>query len=150
MINIVSTLAIIAILLLVGSDWLYVMPVVFSSNLLWWVLLTLILGALNHWYLIAAHPKKGYALREHDLHFCCGLFFYKHLCQPILRIQHVEIKRGLAERRLGLASLIVYSAGSTLDTFQIPGLELEQAVKMRGYILNHHDLILEEVNENGS
>lgn len=92
---------------------------------------------LHHWF---ADPIKTYALREHDINFESGLIFRKLVSQPLLRIQHIEIKRGPIERKAGLATLQVFSAGGISHTFVIPGLEHEHAIKLRQFILDHKDL----------
>ncbi len=91
-------------------------------------------------YHFFADPLKKYALREHDLNFQSGLIFRSTVSQPILRIQHIEIKRGPIERKAGLATLQVFSAGGSSHTFNIPGLENEKAVTLRQFILDHKDL----------
>lgn len=88
-------------------------------------------------YCFLAFPRKRYALREHDLSFHSGLWFEKSVTQPILRIQHIELKRGPIERRAGLATLQVFSAGGALHTFEIPGLPVAEAKKIRQFILRH-------------
>jgi membrane protein YdbS with pleckstrin-like domain len=91
-----------------------------------------------------ADQQKRYALRELDLNYSSGLFFHKIVSQPITRIQHIELKRGPVERYVGLATLQVFSAGGATHTFEIPGLRLESAQKIRHFILHHKD-----VSENG-
>lgn len=86
-----------------------------------------------------ADPCKGYALREHDVSFRTGLFFKKSITQPILRIQHIELKRGPIERKIGLATLQVFSAGGVMHTFEIPGLPLSTAKSLRQFILQHKE-----------
>lgn len=88
-----------------------------------------------------ADPLKTYALREHDLSFQSGVIFRKKVTQPITRIQHIELKRGPIDRKIGLATLQVFSAGGALHTFEIPGLELSKAQKLRQFILQHRDSV---------
>ena len=57
------------------------------------------------------------------------------MIQPIRRIQHVELTREPVEKRLGLANLRLYSAGSGKATFAIPGLRLLTAARTRRYVL---------------
>lgn len=92
-------------------------------------------------YHIAADPKKSYALREHDLSYSSGLVFRQCVTQPITRIQHIELKRGPIERKVGLATLEVFSAGGALHTFEIPGLKLATAQQIRQFILQHKDAV---------
>ncbi|WP_371187497.1 PH domain-containing protein [Thalassotalea maritima] len=99
-----------------------------------------VVGLLTTLYRHIADPKKGYALREQDLSYQSGLVFRSVVTQPILRIQHVEIKRGPLERQAGLANLQVFSAGGAAYTFEIPGLSIQTAENIRQYILSHKDL----------
>ena len=86
-------------------------------------------------YRFKAARVTRYAIRDHDLLLRSGLFWQSEVIQPIKRIQHVELLRGPLERRLGLANVRLYSAGSGKATFTIPGLRLLTAARMRRYIL---------------
>ncbi|GLS84095.1 PH domain-containing protein [Paraferrimonas haliotis] len=103
-------------------------------------LAVIVLFLLSLCYVHFADKKKKFALREQDLSYHSGLFFFSTLTQPILRIQHVEIKQGPLERRFGLANIQVYSAGGELHTFQIPGLALAKAEQIRQFILSNKDI----------
>ncbi len=99
-----------------------------------------VLGTLwfaYHWF---ADTKIKYAVREQDISKQSGLIFRGLSCQPILRVQHVEVKRGPLDRWAGLAKLQVFSAGGEMHTFEIPGLLLEQAEQIRQFILDHKDV----------
>ncbi|TRX58188.1 PH domain-containing protein [Thalassomonas sp. M1454] len=98
------------------------------------------IGLLKYLYSYFADPKKKYALREQDISYQSGLIFRKTVSQPILRVQHVELKRGPVERKVGLASLQVFSAGGAMHTFEVPGLDYDNAENIRQYILSHKDL----------
>ncbi len=78
---------------------------------------------------------KGYAVREHDVTLRSGLFWKSEIIQPIRRIQHIELTRGPVEKRVGLANIVLYGAGSTGATFTIPGLSLRTAVRLRRVVL---------------
>ncbi|MBU3021446.1 PH domain-containing protein [Aestuariibacter sp. A3R04] len=95
------------------------------------------LSFMYHWF---ADKRILYALREQDLSLQKGLFFRSLACQPVLRIQHIELKRGPLDRLVGLAKLQVFSAGGAGHTFEIPGLAVSQAQKIRQFILAHKDV----------
>ncbi len=90
-------------------------------------------------YKALADVRKFYALREQDISFTSGVLFKKTVSQPILRVQHVELKRGPIDRKIGLAKLQVFSAGGAMHTFEIPGLKLDDAESIRQFILSHKD-----------
>ncbi|MDK2762431.1 MAG: PH domain-containing protein [Alteromonas macleodii] len=95
------------------------------------------LWALYHFF---ADVRIFYAIREQDISKQSGLIFRKLSCQPILRVQHVEVNRGPLDRWAGLASLQVFSAGGEMHTFEIPGLSIERAEQLREFILAHKDI----------
>jgi hypothetical protein len=106
--------------------------------------LFLLLAILVVIYTYLADKKKGYCIREQDISYRSGLIFRKIVTQPILRIQHVELNRGPVDRKIGLAKLQVFSAGGAMHTFEVPGLPLALAEKLRQTILNHKNLQIED------
>jgi hypothetical protein len=95
-------------------------------------------------YLSYADKHKYYALREQDISYTSGLLFKTVITQPILRIQHVELKQGPIERRQALAKLQLFSAGGALHTFEIPGLTLEKAHSIRQFIIDHKTFAIKQ------
>ena len=98
------------------------------------------LGGVWFVYHVFADTKIKYAVREQDISKQAGLIFRGFSCQPVLRVQHVDVKRGPIDRWAGLAKLQVFSAGGEMHTFEIPGLPLENAEKIRQFILDHKDV----------
>lgn len=117
------------------------LPNSFVNALPYIIWVVAILGFLNTWISHVSDLVKFYALRELDLHYASGLFFRKIVSQPITRIQHIELKRGPIERKVGLATLQVFSAGGEMHTFQIPGLPVDTAQQLRQFILQHKDVV---------
>lgn len=85
----------------------------------------------------AAARARGYGVREHDLTYYSGVFWRQQSVQPLARVQHVEVNRGPIEKRAGLASVKMFSAGSGSATFTIPGLPLAVAEDLREHALAH-------------
>ncbi|CAA0347753.1 conserved hypothetical protein [Alteromonas infernus] len=105
-------------------------------------IVTAIIALATIWalYHVFADVRIFYAIREQDISKQSGLIFRKLSCQPILRVQHVEVNRGPLDRWAGLASLQVFSAGGEMHTFEIPGLTLDKAEQLREFILAHKDI----------
>ncbi|WP_068546287.1 PH domain-containing protein [Thalassotalea crassostreae] len=140
LVHLVSTLIIVLIIAaMVHQPWLDLPNglVIFLTVVLY---ASATIGLLLTLYVNFADPLKKYVLREEDVSYQSGLFFQKTISQPILRVQHVELKRGPVERKVGLATLQVFSAGGALHTFEIPGLEFELAEHIRQFILEHKDV----------
>lgn len=140
-INIITTVLLTGSWLLIWLQPFWPVNQTLGSILLWGGAALSLLGLLSVGYCYLAYPRKAYALRQHDLSFRSGLVFQKSVTQPILRIQHIELKRGPLERRFGLASLQVFSAGGAMHTFKIPGLLLTDAQAIRQLILQHRDTL---------
>lgn len=78
---------------------------------------------------------KGYALRDHDIHYRAGVIWQKFITLPFNRIQHVEVESGPVERFFKLASVKIYTAGGGKTDMTIPGLGFAQATKLRDFII---------------
>ncbi len=91
-------------------------------------------------YTFFANKRLGFCLREQDITLFKGLLFRKVITQPICRIQHIEVKQGPIDRKVGLAKLHIFSAGDISQTFIIPGLRKTTAQNIRSLILNHKEL----------
>ena len=98
------------------------------------------LGVFSVIFGYLSDKAKSYALRECDISFYSGVIFKKVVIQPLLRLQHIELKRGPIERKLDLATIQVFSAGGAMHTFELPGLQHEQALQLRQFILDHKDV----------
>lgn len=70
----------------------------------------------------ARYRRWGYEVREDSLYLERGVFTRVRTVVPYVRIQHVDSARGPVERLTGLASTIVYTAGSRGADVSIPGL----------------------------
>jgi len=71
--------------------------------------------------------KKGYAIREHDAIFKEGLISETTIIIPFNRVQHVALHQGFISRKLGLASIELFTAGGSSSDLKIPGLLLADA-----------------------
>ena len=80
--------------------------------------------------------RRGYALRKHDIALRKGVFWQRQVIQPFVRIQHIELARGPIEKRLELAGLRIFSAGTGAETMTIPGLNLATAQRIRSHLLD--------------
>lgn len=140
LVQLVSALLIMLLLLVALYQPFIELPELLTTFLNIALMAVSVIGLASTCYVHFADPKKGFALREQDISYQSGLIFQTTVSQPILRIQHVELKRGPIDRKVGLANLQVFSAGGAMHTFEIPGLELQQAEHMRQFILAHKDI----------
>ena len=68
-----------------------------------------------------------YQVRADSLYLRRGVLTRVNTVAPYVRIQHVDTRRGPIERVFGLATTVVYTAGSRGADVSIPGLTPERA-----------------------
>jgi len=77
----------------------------------------------------------GYCLRQYDLHLRTGALWRCTTSVTLNRIQHLEVSQGPLERLLGIARLLVYTAGGSGQDLAIPGLAKARADQLRLHVL---------------
>lgn len=75
----------------------------------------------------ARYHAWRYIVREDSLFLSRGVITRVRTVVPYVRLQHVDVSRGPIERSLGLATVVVYTAGSRGADVTIPGLTPEEA-----------------------
>jgi len=78
--------------------------------------------------------KKGYAFREHDAIYKSGLISETTTIIPFNRVQHVALHQGFISRKLGLASIELFTAGGSSSDLEIPGLLLADAQLIKNLV----------------
>lgn len=73
----------------------------------------------------------GFALRDTDLYLRNGVLFRTTSIVPNARIQHVDTRHGPLDRWLGLASVVVFTAGHRGAIIAIPALAADEAEEIR-------------------
>jgi len=77
------------------------------------------------------YRRWSYEIREDALYLDRGVVTQVRTAVPLVRIQHVDSRRGPVERVVGLASCVVYTAGSRGADVRIPGLTPDGADDLR-------------------
>ena len=95
-----------------------------------WLLLALFYWLNDVW----SFRASGYALREQDLHYQTGWWWRKLRVVSFNRIQHLSLDSEFIERKYGLASLAIYTAGAGQADFKIRGLRRETALQIKELI----------------
>jgi len=76
----------------------------------------------------------GYSESEDELHIRHGLLVRVRTIVPFGRVQHIDVAQGPIERRFGLATLILHTAGTRAAAVPLPGLAQAEAERMRDRI----------------
>ena len=77
------------------------------------------------------YAARGYSTEGDRLRVVRGLLWRKDTVVPFGRVQHIDVARGPLERHYGLATLVVHTAGTHNASVSLPGLGVEDAVRMR-------------------
>lgn len=70
-------------------------------------------------------------LRDDNLYIERGVFTRTKTVVPYVRVQHVDSQRSPLERTVGLATVVVYTAGSRSSDVAIPGLTPDRAEELQ-------------------
>jgi len=76
----------------------------------------------------------GFHLDEENLHVARGLWVRTRTLVPLVRVQHIDVAQGPIQRRYGLGTLVVHTAGVLSTSVSLPGLPHERALAMRDAI----------------
>ena len=100
------------------------------------VLLSLMLVLLSSALLLvlklpaARYRHLRYLVHEGGLRIRRGVLWRRVIWIPITRVQHTDFSQGPVERKYGLATLTVHTAGTTGASISLPGLEYELASRL--------------------
>ena len=103
----------------------------------------IIISGLLALFPLLSYKKKKYAFRKHDVLFKKGLIFKSTHISPYIRLQHVVIKQGWYAKKLGLATLVMYTAANNFSDISIPGLTLDEAERWKSFLMNR----IQELND---
>jgi hypothetical protein len=81
-----------------------------------------VVGTLGVLLALARYRAWSYEVRDDALYLERGVVTQVRTVVPFVRIQHVDSSRGPVERAVGLASTVVYTAGSRGADVTVPGL----------------------------
>lgn len=87
--------------------------------------------AFFFWNTVKLQKNYGYALREKDILYRRGFLVNKITVVPFNRIQHVSTTRGVLDKKLGIATLNIFTAGGSGSDIKIPGLEPDLAFRLK-------------------
>lgn len=129
--------------LLVGLYFLnFIENKLFTSNLLIVVAAgVLFLGFITFLIYKIGFQKRGFAFRTFDVIYKSGVISETTTIIPFNRVQHVALHQGLFSRSFGLATIQLFTAGEHSADLKIPGILLEDALKMKNFIS-------QKINEN--
>lgn len=76
--------------------------------------------------------SDGFALRR-------GRLWQSETRVPSTRVQHLDLKRGPLERRFGLSTLVIHTAGTRHSAVSLSGLDADDAERLRDRLARQSD-----------
>lgn len=99
-------------------------------------LVVMVAGLLIAWLYPAAYYRRlRYGVDETGLLIQSGLLWRSQHALPRARIQHSDVAQGPLERRYGVGTLKLYTAGSRYTKIELPGLAHAEALALRDALL---------------
>jgi uncharacterized protein len=78
-----------------------------------------------------------FEIRQQEIYIERGILTRIKTIAPYRRVQHLDVQQGILERLMGLAMLVIYTAGTRGADITIPGLPLEYAEALRDQLKNY-------------
>jgi hypothetical protein len=122
---------IVVVLLVPVSVKLDLMPVAVA------LLLAVTLGLWLGWRYAARYATRYAAMHLSDgVLIRRGVWWRSEIFVPRARIQHTEVNQGPLDRRWGMASVSLHTAGTRLENITLPGLPRDVAEGLRDELLD--------------
>lgn len=91
-----------------------------------------VLGAGFGWWLgLKQYRHTFWRLDDEGLALRRGKLWQRETRVPASRVQHLDLKRGPLQRRRGLATLVVHTAGTRHSAVTVPHLDAVDAERLR-------------------
>jgi len=121
-----APLVVITIVLAVGG----IPGAVYFALLGGWLLLVSLALSFAYAWPAAHHKRLHYLVDERGLRIRRGVFWRSVIWIPISRVQHTDFSQGPVQRRFGLATLTVHTAGTSGASISLAGLEHTIAARL--------------------
>lgn len=93
-------------------------------------------GALLMWrWPSLSYRYLRYGVDETGIAIESGVIWRSRIALPRVRIQHTDVSQGPLERRYGIGTLKLYTAGSRHTKIELPGLNHDEAIALRDALL---------------
>jgi uncharacterized protein len=93
-------------------------------------------AGIGQWWPAVAYRYASYRIGARALEIRRGVLWRSVIDVPRSRIQHSDVSQGPFERRHGLGTLDVYTAGTTHARVRLHGLAHERALAIRNHLMH--------------
>jgi uncharacterized protein len=107
-----------------------------------WSLLVAALAWHSYRWPELSYARTSYVLDAEGIEIRSGVFWRRIINVPRSRVQHIDVTQGPMQRSYGLATIVIYTAGTVHSSVPLAGLAHETALAVR-------DLLLPKADEDG-
>ena len=108
-----------------------------------WLVASLALTALLLWWPAVSYRHTFYEVAEAGIRIRRGVVWRTASSVPRSRVQHTDVSQGPVQRAFGLATLVIYTAGTHNASISLGGLSRETALAIRDHLIvgGHDDAV---------
>lgn len=100
-----------------------------------WVAFVLFGAWFSYRWPARAYQHTSYRVDDHGIEIRNGVYWRVVINVPRSRVQHIDVSQGPIERRYGLGTLVIYTAGTDHAKVELEGLEHGRALRIREHLL---------------
>ena len=104
-----------------------------------WLAGTILLAWHAHRWPPLEYRHTSYRVDALGLEIRRGVYWRRVIHVPRSRVQHTDVSQGPVERRYGLGTLVIYTAGTDYAKIDLAGLEHGTALGLRDHLLPSGD-----------
>lgn len=82
-----------------------------------------------------SYQHTSYRVDDQGIEIRKGVFWRVVINVPRSRVQHTDVSQGPIERRYGLGTLVIYTAGTDHAKVELEGLPHDRALRIREHLL---------------
>ncbi len=121
---------------LITAFWAFGLALRFGAPGLLAPLLIIALGLTLSWVWPEAYFRRlRFGIDGSGIAIERGIFWRSRIAVPRARIQHTDVSQGPLQRRFGVGTLKLYTAGSRYTKIELPGLAHAEALALRDALL---------------
>jgi membrane protein YdbS with pleckstrin-like domain len=99
-----------------------------------------VLGALiGAWRGERSWRRTGWLIDAAGFNLRRGQWWRSETRVPQSRVQHLDVRRGPLQRRFGLSTLVIHTAGTRFHAVSIAGLDADDAERLRDALAHQDD-----------
>jgi membrane protein YdbS with pleckstrin-like domain len=100
-----------------------------------WLALVLFLAWQAYRWPPIAYRHTFYQVNDQGIEIRKGVYWRVVINVPRSRVQHIDVSQGPIDRRFGLGTLVIYTAGTDHARVELEGLEHGRALRIRDFLL---------------